>query len=406
MKIRKVLPFVILLGSLLLSACSGLNVAASVPVSSSSSNTSVPAPIQISAPVTSAAPVIADVQALQNAYEAVYEKVNPSVVLIQISQTVSSSTGRSRGQTNPNSTNPRSVPTALGSGFVWDVSGRIVTNNHVVEGASKIMVTFADGTNAEATLVGADANSDLAVIQVKVDPALLKPVELADSSKAKVGQLVVAIGNPFGLANTMTTGIVSAVARSITANTNSSGANYSIPDVIQTDAAINPGNSGGVLVDMDGRLLGVPSQIESASGSNSGVGFAIPSSIVKQVVPQLIGKGTFARPWLGITGTTLTPDLATQLNLKSTQTGILVIDVSADGPAAKAGFVKAATAEDGSPTAGDVITAVDGKPLTRFDDLVSYLLNQTAPGQTVTFTVLRDGKEQTIKVVLGTQPSA
>lgn len=396
MKPLKVLPFIVLLGSLLLSACSGLNLAAAAPVDSSYA--SAPAPIQVSAPVTSTAPVIADAQALQGAYEAVYEKVNPSVVLIQVSQSVSGS-GRSRTQTNP-----QIVPTGLGSGFVWDMAGHIVTNNHVIDGASKITVTFADGTVADANLVGADPNSDLAVIQVKVDASHLKPVDVADSSKAKVGQLVVAIGNPFGLANTMTTGIVSAVSRSIRASANSAGTSYSIPDVIQTDAAINPGNSGGVLVDLDGRLLGVPSQIESASGSNAGVGFAIPSSIVKQVVPQLIGKGAFARPWLGITGTTLTPDLAAQLNLKSTQTGILVIDVSAGGPAAQGGLVAATTSEAGDPTAGDVIIAVDGKSLTRFDDLVSYLLNQTAPGQTVTLTVLRDGKEQTFKVVLGTQP--
>jgi 2-alkenal reductase len=399
MKTWKVLPFIILLGSLLLSACSGSNLALTAPVSSS--YTSAPAPVQVNAPIIRTAPVIADAQALQGAYEAVYEKVNPSVVLIQISQQVST-TGRSRNQT----TNPRVVPTALGSGFVWDMAGHIVTNNHVIDGADKISVTFADGTIAEAKLVGADPNSDLAVIQVAADATKLVPVEVADSSQAKVGQLVVAIGNPFGLANTMTTGIVSAVARSIKAGATQSGSSYSIPDVIQTDAAINPGNSGGVLVDLDGRLLGVPSQIESASGSNSGVGFAIPSSIVKQVVPQLIGKGSFARPWLGITGTTLTPDLAAQLNLKSTQTGILVIEVSADGPAAKGGLVAATTSSTGDPTAGDVITAVDGKPLTRFEDLVSYLLNQTAPGQTVTFTVLRDGKEQTFKVVLGTQPSA
>ena len=190
------------------------------------------------------------------------------------------------------------MPTAEGSGFIWDTAGHIVTNNHVVDGAAKISVIFSDGTSYDAKLVGTDPNNDLAVIQVTGAPAsLLKPITVGDSSQVKVGQMVVAIGNPFGLDNTMTNGIVSAIGRSIQSAGSSqsrfnSASSSTITDVIQTDAAINPGNSGGVLLDMNGALIGVPSQIESASGSNSGVGFAIPSATVSRVVPQLIAKGT------------------------------------------------------------------------------------------------------------------
>jgi 2-alkenal reductase len=302
------------------------------------------------------------------------------------------------------------VPSAEGSGFIWDSAGHIVTNNHVVEGADKISVTFSDGSTYDAKLVGTDPNSDLAVIQVTGAPAsLIKPVSVADSTQVKVGQLVVAIGNPFGLANTMTTGIVSAIARSISAsagNSTTGTAGFSIPDVIQTDAAINPGNSGGVLVDMNGALIGVPSQIESASGSNSGVGFAIPSAIVSRVVPQLISKGTASHSYLGISGSTLSPAMVSALNLKSGQQGVLVATVVAGGPAEKAGLKATEVDASGNPTAaGDIITAIEGKVITRFEDLVSYLSGSTQPEQTVTLTVVRDGKDAQVKVTLGTQPT-
>jgi len=227
----------------------------------------------------------------------------------------------------------------------------------------------------------------------------------------QVGQLVVAIGNPFGLGNTMTTGIVSAIARSIQAGSsnnslNTTGGNFSIADVIQTDAPINPGNSGGVLVDMQGRLIGVPSQIESASGSNSGVGFAIPSSLVKKVVPGLIQTGKVSHSYLGISGTTLTADLVSTLNLKAGQQGILVVDVVANGPAAGAGLVASTADANGNPVGGDIITGIDGKNISRFEDLVSYLTNSTQPGQVVTLSLLRGGQPIQVKVTLGTQPTA
>ena len=423
MKTKKVLPFVVLMASMLLSACSGIGVSLAAPAAglTTAQSVSLNAP-QASAPLATTPQTAADVAALQSAYETIYQNVNPSVVTITISSQVASYTnplGGFGGRTNPNTpTSPNSqdqiVPTAEGSGFVWDTAGHIVTNNHVVEGAAKITVTFSNGSSYDATVVGTDPNSDLAVIQVTGAPAsLLKPVTVGDSTQVKVGELVVAIGNPYGLSNTMTTGIVSAIARSIQAsagnsqNGSTTGPSFSIPDVIQTDAAINPGNSGGVLVDMNGAVIGVPSQIESASGSNSGVGFAIPSAIVNKVVPQLITNGTAAHSYLGISGSTVTPSLISALNLNAGQEGVLVATVVAGGPAAKAGLQAATLDVNGNPTAaGDIITAIDGKTITRFEDLVSYLANSTQPGQVVTLTVLRNGANVQVKVTLGTQPTS
>jgi S1-C subfamily serine protease len=210
----------------------------------------------------------------------------------------------------------------------------------------------------------------------------------------------------------MTTGIVSAIGRSIQASISSSQngstttPSFSIPDVIQTDAAINPGNSGGVLVDMNGAVIGVPSQLESASGSNSGVGFAIPISIVKSVAPQLISKGVAAHSYLGISGVSITADVVSTLNLKSGQQGVLIASVVAGGPADKAGLKAAPVDATGTPTAaGDIITGIDGKSITGFEDLVSYLSGSTEPAQVVTLSILRNGQETQVKVTLGTQPT-
>ena len=404
MKKWKFLPVMIILGSVLLSACAGFNLAMAAPTTTNSPTvTSAQSTVQ---------PILVtggnQVQGLQSAYEDIYLQVNPSVVNIQISANQPASFTQ-RGQ----SAQSQPVPVAEGSGFVWDTNGHIVTNNHVIEGADLITVTFANGKTAPAKLVGADPNSDLAVIQVDVPASELTPVKVASSAAVQVGQLTVAIGNPFGLAGTMTTGIVSAISRSIqvgsSSNQNSSTpptANFSIPDVIQTDAAINPGNSGGVLLDMNGSLIGVPSQIESASGSNSGVGFAIPSDIVSKVVPQLISKGSYAHAWLGISGTTVTPDLVSLLGLKEGQQGVLVATVVPNGPAANAKLVASTTDANGNPVGGDIITSIDGQTINHFEDLVSYLFNNTQPGQVVTLTILRSGQEQQVKVTLGTQPTA
>ena len=205
--------------------------------------------------------------------------------------------------------------TSLGSGFVWDTQGHIITNNHVIEDADRIRVTFYDGTIAEATLIGADPDSDLAVIKVETDNIELRPVTVGDSRKLKVGQLTVAIGNPFGYQNTMTVGFISGLGRLLPATDNFLGTNYNIPDIIQTDTSINPGNSGGVLLDSGGRLIGVTTAIATESGSSAGIGFAIPSAIVQQVVPSLISTGRYEHAWLGVSVLTLNPDLAEAMNL-------------------------------------------------------------------------------------------
>jgi len=333
--------------------------------------------------------------AVQTTFQQIYQNVNPSVVNIQVTQDA--------GQFG--------VTGGEGSGFVWDAEGHIVTNNHVVENASSITVTFADGTVADAKLVGADPESDLAVIQVDPAAAELRPVTMADSQAVQVGDLVIAIGNPYGLSGTMTQGIVSALSRSLTVDEGSSIPNssstgsYSIPDIIQTDAAINPGNSGGVLVDVDGHVVGVTAAIQSTSGSNSGIGFVIPAHIVQRVVPVLITDGSYAHPRLGISGTTLTPSVASQVDLDESQRGVLVITVTAGGPADKAG-VQASTqqrsrnGQTSLVTAGDVITAIDDQPVITFEDLSSYLFNNTQVGQKVKLTVLRGGMEKTLEVTL------
>jgi S1-C subfamily serine protease len=330
---------------------------------------------------------------VQSTFEQIYQNVNPSVVNIQVSEDLGYTTSSGEG-----------------SGFVWDEEGHIVTNNHVVEDATSITVIFADGTELDAELVGADPESDLAVIQVDASTVELRPVTLADSQAVQVGDLVIAIGNPYGLSGTMTQGIVSALSRSLTVdeeNAYTTGS-YTIPDIIQTDAAINPGNSGGVLVDVQGHVVGVTAAIQSSSGSNSGIGFVIPSNIVARVVPVLITDGSYDHPRLGISGATLTSSIAEQAGLDEDLQGILIISVTANGPADQAGLIASTQTQQRSRngqttttvSGGDVITAIDGNSIATFEDLTSYLFNFTEVGQTVSLTIVRDGVEQIIPVTL------
>jgi serine protease Do len=353
----------------------------------------------------------------ESTLENIYTQVNPSVVNIQVVQQQTTPNQQSPSPFFsfpgiPNSPNPQTPQfgEALGSGFVWDKNGDIVTNDHVVEGADNIQVTFWDGTTFAANLVGADPDSDLAVVKVDVSADKLNPVSVSDSTQVKVGQLAVAIGNPFGLQNTMTEGIISAVGRSLPANdTSQNGLNYTIPDVIQTDAPINPGNSGGVLVNDQGQLIGVTSAIESPVQANSGVGFVIPSAIVQKVVPALIESGHYDHPYLGISGRDMTPDLAKAMNLSADQRGALVEDVTPGTPADKAGLVgstrQVTIFGQAVNVGGDVITAIDGKPVNNMLDLIAYLADQTQVGQKVTLKVLRNGKEVSVDVTLGARPS-
>lgn len=312
-----------------------------------------------------------------------YERVSPSVVHIAV-------TG---GGTNGGGT---------GSGFVLDTEGHIVTNHHVIDGAEQIVVRFADDTTVEAELVGGDADSDLAAIRVDVSASQLQPVELGDSDALRVGQRAIAVGNPFGLEQTMTTGIVSALGRVVRQESG-----FSLPRLVQTDAAINPGNSGGPLLDSQGRVIGVTTLIFSQSGSSAGVGFAVPVNTVTRVTPSLIATGRYADPWLGITGMSMTAVLAKALKLPL-ERGVMVQGAVQGGPAEKVGLRSSdrQVEFDGALLAigGDVIVAIDGVPIQDMDDLIVFLADTTV-GQTVTLTVLRDDEEQNVDVTLEERPT-
>jgi serine protease Do len=346
---------------------------------------------------------------LQNTLAQIYAQVNPSVVNIQV--VAQSSAQSSRMPSFPGTPSmPEETPEeeGLASGFVWDTDGHIVTNNHVVEDATEITVIFYNGTTVPAKVVGTDLNSDLAVIKVDVPADELHPVEVADSTAIKVGQLAVAIGNPYGLEGTMTVGFISALGRSLAVDAYSTTGSYTIPDIIQTDAPINPGNSGGVLVDDEGWLIGVPTAIESTTGANSGIGFAVPSAIIQKVVPALIDEGAVEYSWLGIRGTTLTAELAEAMGLDHDQRGALVIEVTGGSPADKAGLrggdAQVDLDSEQAEVGGDVIVAIDDQPVSEFDDLVSYLVGSTSVGDEVTLTILRDGEEQMVDVILAARP--
>lgn len=335
--------------------------------------------------------------------EAVYQRVNPSVVYIENQAQVSRSAG---GVT---------LATSSGSGFVWDSQGHIVTNNHVVEDADRLEVTFNDGVALPAELVGTDPDSDLAVI--KIDPGLvdLTPVAQGSISEVQVGQRAIAIGNPFGLVGTMTTGIVSAIGRSLPSDPTSSQS-YNIPQVIQTDAAINPGNSGGPLLNDNGEVIGVNFQIQSEAGTNSGIGFAIPINIVQRVVPALIENGVYNHAYLGIRGQTYSPAWAEALGFSTDVRGAYVSEVVSGGPASKGGLKAANRNSDvvlgigaSGPvylqSGGDLIIAIDGQPVKTFDDLLVYLESFKSPGDRIELTVLRPGEgEQQVAITLGQRP--
>jgi S1-C subfamily serine protease len=293
-----------------------------------------------------------------------------------------------------------------GSGFLWDRGGHIVTNYHVIQDAQKIEVSFGGDTTLPATVVGTDPINDLAVIKVEGVPEGVQPLDVGASAGLKVGQTAIAIGNPFGqFERTMTQGIISALNRTIETESTV------LRGVIQTDAAINRGNSGGPLLDSSGRLIGVNTAIYSPTGTSAGVGLAIPVDKVKRVVPVLIKGGRIPHPWLGVEGLgyELSPALARSLNL-SVERGLLVARMYQDSPADKAGLRTARreviVGNRRYLVGGDIITAVDGKPLTKWEDLNVYLEEQTEVGQTIVLTVVRDGKEMTLKATLEDTPDS
>ncbi|TBR12086.1 MAG: trypsin-like serine protease [Candidatus Nitrosotenuis sp.] len=282
-----------------------------------------------------------------------------------------------------------SQSTRLGSGFVYDSLGHIVTNNHVVDGAKTVDVRFVDGNIYSANVIGTDPFNDIAVLQITDDYSdeQLSPLSLADSSLLDVGQQVIAIGNPFGLSDTMTTGIISQMGRLLP----NQGSGYSIPNVIQTDAAINPGNSGGPLLNMNGQVIGINTAIQSTTGEFSGIGFAVPSNTIKRILPSLIEKGTYTHPWLGVSGTSLVPDIAQKLGLAKNYKGVFVTTIVKDGPAAKAGVQEASYNINREIKSGDVIIALDGYKVRDIDDLILYLSENKNVGDKVVLQINRNG---------------
>lgn len=299
------------------------------------------------------------------------------------------------------------LPLVNGSGFVWDTLGHIVTNAHVVEEGKRFQVTFYDGAVAIGEVIGRDPDSDLAVIRIDPEGYELIPVKLGNMDEVFVGMRVAAIGNPFGLQGTLTSGIVSALGRTIPSTRSS----YSIPDSIQTDAAINPGNSGGPLFNERGEVVGVNAQIRSEVRANSGVGFAIPVAIVQRVVPSLIEKGYYEHSYMGISGMTFSPICGDEQGIDKNKRGVIIDEVLRGTPAARAGLrgnsTTIRTAFPGvcpSRTGGDFIVAVDGRPLSTFDDLLVYLARYTSPGDTITLTVERRGELLDIPLTLAPRP--
>lgn len=328
-----------------------------------------------SRPVT---PAPAELSPDERATIAVFERATKSVVFI----------ANTAIQRDIWSFNVMEVPQGSGSGFVWNKQGHIVTNFHVIYGADAIKVTLADRSEHQAKLVGADPDHDLAVLQIQVPESQLEPLAIGASHDLRVGQKVLAIGNPFGLDHTLTTGVVSALGRTI-----KSLSNRTIEGVIQTDAAINPGNSGGPLLDSSGRLIGVNTQIVSPSGAYAGIGFAVPVDTVNRIVPELIKHGRLIRPGLGVS---LVPDaMARRWGIK----GLIIGKVSRGGSADRAGLRGARETATGRIELGDIILAVDGKPVETVDELMD-IMEKRKVGDRVSVEVLRNNKRQSVDVIL------
>ncbi|MBI1743354.1 trypsin-like peptidase domain-containing protein [Candidatus Acetothermia bacterium] len=379
----------------------GQNGNSSQPTSTlpSTSNTAVNTqptpPASTSPPISAPTPTSTVIVPQEQLVVDIYERVSPSVVNITSRVITQSLFGP--------------IPQeGTGSGFVLDKQGYIVTNNHVVEGASTIEVTFSDDTVVPARVVGTDPNVDLAVIKVEVPAEKLIPVTLGNSEGLKPGQLAIAIGNPFGLERTVTTGVISAINRSLEAENG-----RPIWGIIQTDAAVNPGNSGGPLLNSQGQVIGVNTAIIGPGGGSVGVGFAVPANTVKRVVPSLIQSGRFAHPWLGVGGDSITPGLARRfqqggINL-GTEHGVLITQVLSSGPAGRAGVRggsrEAIVGNRRYLIGGDIITAINGTPVKSMEELIGYLDSHVAVGQMVELTLMREGQPLSAKVQVGERPA-
>ncbi|VAW43613.1 Outer membrane stress sensor protease DegQ, serine protease [hydrothermal vent metagenome] len=320
---------------------------------------------------------------LENRFIDIYNQVNPAVVHIFVFE--------------------NDDLLATGSGFVIDNEGNIVTNNHVVEGGAEYEVVFASGDRRRAELRGNDLDSDLAVIQVNSLPPDVIPVQLGDSSNLQVGQFVIAIGNPFGEAGSMSIGIISGLGRTLESQNFVAGGTFSIPQVIQTDAAINPGNSGGPLLNLSGEVIGVNSNILSTTGVNAGVGFSIPVNAVRNISPALIADGTYVYPYLGISMWSQAFTLRQLDALGLPPNGVFILSVGRNTPAEAAGL-NGHDLYESFRADGDYITAINGQPVKNPDDLLSYLVFETAVGETVELTLIRDGEEVVLSLTLGERP--
>ena len=319
-----------------------------------------------------------------------FEKAEPAVIQVNVKKI------QSEGATEE-------MPSGSGSGFVYDDTGHIITNNHVIDDALKITVTFLDGESYAAEIVGNDADLDLAVLKINARNSYLHHLEIGSSSELKVGQQVVAIGNPFGLSGSMTTGIVSQIGRLLPQESG-----YSIPNVIQTDAAINPGNSGGPLLNLNGEVVGINTAIQSETGNFTGVGFAIPSDTVNKVVPILIRDGGIRHPWLGVSGIDIDYELAEIRGLDSTK-GFLIVSVIEGSPADIAGLMGTETRKmiDGRdvPMDGDIIIKIDGELVRKIADILVHLQMEKLVGDEMVLTILRDGEVMDKTIFLGERPS-
>jgi S1-C subfamily serine protease len=379
------------LGLIVLStvACnlSELSVLLSEPATSEPTaiEATAPAPATVVVEVTStpqpAVPtVVVDIE--EQLVVSVYAQIGPAVVCI---------------------TAPQRFGECIGSGFVIDLEGHVVTNNHVAEAADELLVTLASEHSVPAAVVGADSGSDLAVLKIEVLADELTVAKLGESATLRVGQRAIAIGNPFGLERTITTGVISSLRRTLPRD----DSDFQLAELIQTDAAINPGNSGGPLLDSKGLVIGVNTAIASDSGTNSGVGFAIPVDIVKRVVPELIAQGRYRHPWLGVSGGTITPEMIEAGDLP-VETGVLISTVEPGSPADKAGLRGGGrqVMVSGVPmlAGGDIVIAINNVEVKRFDDVVNYLASYTSVGDTVTLTLVRDGTEVEIGVTLEERP--
>ena len=333
-------------------------------------------------PLPTAKPSVIDIE--EELVIEVYAEVGPAVVCITV---------------------PQRFGQCIGSGFVIDLQGHVVTNNHVAVASRELLVTLADEHTVPAEVVGTDPGSDLAVLEIDVPPEDLTVAELGESANLRIGQRAIAIGNPFGLERTITTGVISSLGRTLPRD----DSDFQLAELVQTDAAINPGNSGGPLLDSQGKVIGVNTAIASNSGSNSGVGFAIPVDIVKRVVPELIAEGRYRHPWLGVSGGTITPELVEAARLP-VEIGVLISTVEPGSPADKAGLrggdrqVQVAGVQ--MLAGGDIVIAIGEVEVSRFDDVVNYLASFTGVGESIMLTVVRETEEIKVEVTLAERPGS